>query len=409
MIEIPTQIERQLKIAFILPGLGRVHRGAETAFLELAKSLNKFDDLDVQLFGGGSDVPADLKIHTIPLVNREKFERYPRFPIFRSENEYEEFSFISSLILRKRKEIQSFDAAIHCSFPFTNWFLRALEKRGGPRSIFITQNGDWTCRAESREYRTFHCSGLVCTKPEFYDRHKDRYRTELIPNGVDPTIFIPRKEDPSFIKDPRIPGGMHTVLMVSAFIPSKRVLDGIRSVAAMPNAFLVLAGDGPQRVEVANLLKEVLPGRHLMLGSVRKDDMPKWYRQADIFLHMSQDESFGIVYLEAASSGLAQVVHRTESTEWILGDSAVFTDTSKIESVAEGLRQLLDPETRSQMGTRARQRVLQDWTWDIQAAKYRKFLFETVRKADKWHALSHSRQLQHSRVPSQMSDFATCS
>lgn len=395
------------RLAMLLPGLGRVHRGAETAFIELAKGLSRFDDMEVHLFGGGADVPAGLRMHTVPIANRENFERYPSMPVLRSAYEYEEFSFISSLILRNRKLLGSFDAALHCSFPFTNWFLRALERRGGPKSIFVTQNGDWPCRAESREYRSFRCTGLVCTKPEFLERHQGRYPCALIPNGVDPDVFRPRGMDPDYHRDERIPLGKDVVLMVSAFIPSKRVQDGIRAVAQSPNAFLVLAGDGPQRGQVATLLKEHLPGRHLLLGSVHKDSMPAWYRKADLFLHMSQDESFGIVYLEAAASGLAQVVHGTAGTGWILGDGATFTDTSSVESVAAAIRGSLDPTERITMGERARERVLRDWTWDIQAAKYRDFLLTTAVRPGIYHALGRRRQLQHARSAPQVPCLAS--
>ncbi len=372
----------KLKVALILPGLGRVHRGAETGFLELARNLGKFDDLDVQCYGSGANVPAGVKIRTVPVVPRERFEGFPKFPVLRSENEYEEFSFIMSLMLRKRVELRKFDVALHCSFPFTNWFLQRLEKRGGPKPIFVTQNGDWAARADSREYRSFRCAGLVATKPEFHDRHRDRYRTALIPNGVDPAIFRPRSEVAGYERDVRIPKDLKAVLMVSAFIPSKRVLDGIRAAALVPNAFLILAGDGPERQQVAELAERELPGRHLLLGSVHRDQMSHWFRQADAFLHMSQDESFGIVYLEAAASGLAQVVHKSETTEWILGDTAIAVDSGNVADVASGLQRALEVGAARRLGQAARARVLADWTWDIQAAKYREFFYSCSRRGE---------------------------
>jgi glycosyltransferase involved in cell wall biosynthesis len=365
----------KLKIAMILPGLGRVHRGAETGFIELGRALNKYPDLDIQLFGSGTDVPPGLKIHTLPVIKREFFERWPKLPVFRSENEYEEFSFTMSLILRKSRELRKFHIGFHCSFPFTNWFLQKLSRRGGPKPVYVTQNGDWPCRAESREYRSFHCAGLVCTRPDFYERHRDRYRCTSIPNGVDPQLFQPRSPD-SFIGDPRIPANSKVVLMVSAFIPSKRVLDGIRAIAKVPETFLVLAGDGPERQAVMELAQKELPGRHLLLGSVRREQMPHWFKRADVFLHMSQDESFGIVYLEAASSGLAQVVHSSPTTQWILGETAIAVNTSDVGDVSEGLRAALVPDRANQLGRTARQRVLSDWTWEIQAEKYRNFFYQ---------------------------------
>ena len=39
----------------ILPGLGRVQRGAETAFIEVARGLSAYPEIDVELFGAGNE------------------------------------------------------------------------------------------------------------------------------------------------------------------------------------------------------------------------------------------------------------------------------------------------------------------------------------------------------------------
>ena len=35
----------------ILPGLGRVQRGAETAFIEVGRALSKYSDIEIECFG----------------------------------------------------------------------------------------------------------------------------------------------------------------------------------------------------------------------------------------------------------------------------------------------------------------------------------------------------------------------
>jgi glycosyltransferase involved in cell wall biosynthesis len=165
--------------------------------------------------------------------------------------------------------------------------------------------------------------------------------------------------------------------MASAFSPEKRVPDGVRAVARVPEAFLVLVGDGPQRWGVAALLEELLPGRHLLLGSVPRSRMPSIYRRSDVLLHMRQDEPFGIVYLEAASTGLAVVAHDAPDPRWILGETALYADTSDLDAVADALRRAARPETKRALGEAARRRVERDWTWCRQARRYREF-FEGV-------------------------------
>ena len=106
--------------------------------------------------------------------------------------------------------------------------------------------------------------------------------------------------------------------------------------------------------------------------------MPALYRRADAFLHMSRDEPSGLVYLEAAATGLPLVVHDNEVTRWTLGESALFTDTSDSVRVADCLREALDPDRVAQLGTSARQRILEGWTWEVLGARYRDFLLELL-------------------------------
>jgi glycosyltransferase involved in cell wall biosynthesis len=149
----------------------------------------------------------------------------------------------------------------------------------------------------------------------------------------------------------------------------------------------VVIGDGPERAAVSALAADLLPGRHALLGSVPRERMADLYRQADGFLHMSQEEPFGIVYLEAAASGLPVVAHDGPVPRWILGDTALFADTSDVAAVAVSLRRALASDAAS-FGKAGRERILADWTWEQQAERYREFIQTLLaRRADANHPL----------------------
>ena len=65
-----------------------------------------------------------------------------------------------------------FDLTVTCSYPFVNWLLRARRRGGRPAHVFVTQNGDWPAQRVNAEYRWFDCDGLVCTNPEYFERHR---------------------------------------------------------------------------------------------------------------------------------------------------------------------------------------------------------------------------------------------
>ncbi|MDX2036743.1 MAG: glycosyltransferase family 4 protein [Isosphaeraceae bacterium] len=367
-----------LRIAFLLPGLGRIQRGAETAFIELARALSSFPQTVVELFGSGRDGVGDQHIHEIPCINRSRFERWPKLPTLRGDTYYEELSWVLRLSARRSFRPGDFDIAVTCCYPWINWFLQDAARRGGPKQIFVTQNGDWPCLRKNREYRWFNCDGLVCTNPEYYERQRTAYRATLIPNGVDPEVFRPRSSTEDGYLDERIPRDRPVVLLAAALTPTKRVLDGIRVTSMVEGAFALIVGDGPERREVAHLADQRLPGRHLLLGSVPREQMPSIFRRADAFLHMSREEPFGIVYLEAAATGLPIVAFGGPNPRWILGDAALYSETADLEATALTLRKALSPDVRADLGAAARRRVVDGWTWNLQAERYREFFEEVL-------------------------------
>jgi len=361
------------RVAMILPGLGRVQRGAETAFLEVARALGRAPEMEVTVFGSGMEGTDGLSLRRVGCVPRERFERWPKMPCLRTENHYEELSFVLSMVGRRIYDPGDFDAVVACSYPYVNWMLQLRGGKKRPKQIFVTQNGDWMCQASSREYKLFQCDGLVCINPIYHERHKDRYPSALIPNGVDPSEYRPARPGETF-PDVRIPRDRPVVLMVSALIPAKKVAEAIEAVALIPDAYLVVAGDGPERAEVAKRAEALLAGRHRLLGSLPRSSMPAIYRQADVFLHMHREEPFGIVYLEAAASGLAVVAPDAPIPRWIMEETAIYVEPEKPQSVAEGIKSAMN----SSIGPLARERVLAGWTWDVQASRYRDFIEQVV-------------------------------
>lgn len=328
-----------LSLAILLPGLHRVHRGAETAFESLSREIAHRDGWNLTLFGSGLPREGEpYNYRHVSSLPRERFESWKHFPPLRSETVWEELSFVRSLW--RTYDPGAFDVTLTCSYPFLNWFLRYNRRRGlrKPRHIFVTQNGDWPCHRVNSEYRFFGCDGLICINPEYYEAHRNAYQCFLIPNGVDVHRFHPGA---SCLGEFDLPNDQPVVLMVSALIPSKRVLEGMRAVAELEEVRLVVAGDGPLRVQVEELGQQLMPGRFHRV-SVDSSRMPDLYRSVATVLHMSVDEPFGNVYTESLATGLPIVAHDRRSTQWIVDDTSYLVDTRNLERVTQSLRSAIN-------------------------------------------------------------------
>jgi glycosyltransferase involved in cell wall biosynthesis len=359
-----------MKVLIALPGLHRYDRGAEVAMISVARELVERGD-QVTLIGSGDDRPGQpYRFLSAPSVRREHFERFPSIPLFRNEYVYEEFTFMPGLLEKCR--LSDFDVTVTCSYPFTNWALRRPQLRGvRPPHVFVTQNGDWPAQHDAAEYRFFGCDGLVCTNPDFFQRNKADWNCRLIPNGIDIDLF----EQKSLCDNPfGLPADRLKVLMVSALITTKRVEAGIEAVARIPNAHLVVAGDGPLRDSIDDAASRLLNGRFTRL-TVPTDRMPALYQASDVFMHLSKEESFGNVFLEAMASGLPIVGHDSSRLRWIVGDDEYLLDTENIEAVSDGII-AARREPTSKREERTKRAAL--FSWQRVGGMYKEFLEEII-------------------------------
>lgn len=364
-----------MRILIALPGLHRVDRGAEIAFIAVARELAKAGDR-VTLIGSGTGRPeTPYRFLRAASVRRENFELFPSLPLLRNEYCYEELTFIPDFLCRYRPS--EYDITVTCSYPFTNWMLRRPVFRGArPRHVFVTHNGDWPARAgqsgaRRSEYRFFNCDGLICINPDFYERNKDSWNCRLIPNGVDCDRFRPA---PAQRQEFGFPADRLIVLMVSALIPNKRIEFGIQAVSRIPGAHMVVAGDGPLRSEVTAAAAQLLPDRFTLL-SVPPERMPMLYQAADVFLQASKDEPFPLVFLEAMACGLPIVAHEMPRVRWFIGDNEFLANMDDPAAIARSIERARDSGS---MGRQERVEKAATYSWAKIAGMYRNFFLEIV-------------------------------
>lgn len=353
------------RVLFALPGLHLVQRGAEVAFEQIASGLCA-EGFEVTLLGAGAPIEGrPYRYLQGKVAPRERFHRWPKFPPLRSEYRWEELSFAPSVW--RLTNPKDYDLTVTCSYPFVNWMLRARRKGGVPKHVFVTENGDWPATERRREYRWFSCDLLVCTNPEYEARNRERWRCALIPNGVLAERFTPGPGDKARFG---IPAHAKVVCMVSALIASKYPLAGVEAVASLPeDVHLLLAGDGPLREECDALGRAKLGERYHRI-TVPMAEMPTVYRTGDVFMHLSRDEAFGNIYIEAQACGLPVVAHDTPTTRWILGEAGHFLDTGDAAALHHILVQLLDQPPAEAWINKARTEIVGRFDWPVVCRQY---------------------------------------
>ena len=125
-----------------------------------------------------------------------------------------------------------------------------------------------------------------------------------------------------------------------------------RRGSSLPDAVLVIAGDGELRADVEQLAASLgVADRVHILGYV--DDIGAWYGAFDAFLLTSANEGAPVVAIEALAAGLPVVATDAGGTRTVVddGETGYSRPIGDVERSRAALRELRDdPELRAELG-----------------------------------------------------------
>jgi 1,2-diacylglycerol 3-alpha-glucosyltransferase len=134
-------------------------------------------------------------------------------------------------------------------------------------------------------------------------------RIEVIPTGIDVDNFVPGNDGKEIRK--KLGLGDEKIILTLGRIAWEKNLDLILKGFArlrheVPNAKLVVAGEGPAKEHYQKMSKELgLDNDVLFTGFISDADLPQLYAACDAFTIASKFETQGLVILEAMASGKA--------------------------------------------------------------------------------------------------------
>ncbi|MFO1412794.1 MAG: glycosyltransferase family 4 protein [Burkholderiales bacterium] len=337
-----------MKVALLCSGLGRVRRGHEVFARDLYSLLR--NDIDMTLFKGGGDaVPGEVVVEHVPRDSPDldgmHLAASPRWieaakGVERMRVEGETFAYGSL----GRLLAGDFDV-IHCLEQEVCGVLYAQRHlfRRTPRFLF--SNGGALPAADLPP-----CD-FVQEHSEYNLQRSDRRRAFLIPHGVDTGRFHPGP-GARFRAEHGIPADAMVVASVGTICYWHKRMDYvIREVAAVPDAWLVIAGqESPDAPAIRELGQRLMSGR-ILITSLPHEQLPDLYRAADVFTLGSLFETFGIVYIEAMASGLPVICTDHPNQRGIVKVGR-FVDMSREGSLTRELRSTPFPEWKA-LGARS--------------------------------------------------------
>ena len=132
-------------------------------------------------------------------------------------------------------------------------------------------------------------------------KSKIKKKSLIIPNGID-SIFL--KQPGNNNKNKRSDANLK-LLFVGRFLKKKNICSIIKAVKKInqeTNVSLTLVGEGSYKEQILNMIA----GESYInyLGPIKnREELRKIYKAHDIFIMISEIETFGLVYIEALSQG----------------------------------------------------------------------------------------------------------
>ncbi len=216
--------------------------------------------------------------------------------------------------IKKALDENNFDI-IHFQEPFVPFLSHEIIKHSGAVNI-ATFHANFTSNIYYRAGKIFlsplwkKIHGKIAVSPSAkssISRYFDGTEIEIIPNGVSTSRFAPAGDKIEKFNDSminilftgRIEKRKGLIYLIKAYEKLKKTHSNIR---------LIVVGRGPLMPQLQKYIKKHAIKDIFFEGFVSTEDLPKYYRTAQIYCSPALfGESFGIVLLEAMAAGVPVV------------------------------------------------------------------------------------------------------
>jgi glycosyltransferase involved in cell wall biosynthesis len=193
---------------------------------------------------------------------------------------------------------------------------------------------------------------------------------EVIPNGVDLERFYPADS-----KSWGLGKQLIRLLTVGRLSITKRVKILIEAVDILSkdgyDVHLAIVGGGALEGQLKSIVAERNLGEVVeTTGRIEPEDMPRIYRENDIFVSASMQEGMSNAMLEAMASGLPIVTTRCEGVDELIADNGIVVDKPQADEIANVIRRLAENrEICRRMSQASRERAAL-FSWSSVANQY---------------------------------------
>lgn len=282
-------------------------------------------------------------------------------------------------LVRELHEVQPFDL-VDAQFFFPDGPAAGLiaGELGLPLTIKargsdINYWGWRTASARQMQAAARHAKALLAVSEALREqmsfRDLELGKTVVHYTGLDHALFkpMPRTEARANIGDIVPADGRPLLVTVGNLVPVKRQTLAIEAFAQLPNARLVIAGQGPEQARLRGLSAQLgIADRVVMPGALPPERLATLLSAADVLVHTSRNEGLANVWIEALACGTPVVTTAVGgAAEVVRTVTAGRLVEASPDSVASAIREILaNPPSQAEVAANAAR-----FSWENNAAE----------------------------------------
>jgi N-acetyl-alpha-D-glucosaminyl L-malate synthase BshA len=209
---------------------------------------------------------------------------------------------------------------------------------------------------------------------------------EVIPNFICAEAYSRHEDSP--VHRQFAPNGEKLLTHVSNFRPVKRPLDCVEIFARVLNkgikARLLMVGDGPERSATQHRAEKLGIAAHCSFVG-KQGQINDYLGISDVLLLPSEQESFGLVALEAMACEVPVIASRVGGIPEVVtdGETGFLSEIGNIEKMSEDAARILsDDDLRREMGGKARKSAIARYSTELVIPKYIEFYERVLKRSE---------------------------
>jgi glycosyltransferase involved in cell wall biosynthesis len=189
----------------------------------------------------------------------------------------------------------------------------------------------------------------------------------ITPFGVDTNIFKPAKVKSLFSENDLVIGSIKQLEEIYCIDILIKSFNNIKTKYPELSLKLLIVGSGSKENELKSLVNEFkLNNNVIFTGWVENNLISDYHNMIDIFVNISERESFGVSVLEAGACEKAIIASNIDAFSEIIihNETGILVEPKNTEETFYAIERLItDPDFRKKIGINARKRVADLFDW----------------------------------------------